>query len=975
MRLRFFATCVAILAMTVAGTALAQTGEIGGRVIYEGQPLPGVTVTASSPALQGQKTTVTNAQGDYIIKALPGGDYKIRFEIPAFTTLEYDVRISTSQPRTLDAVMYPEAMQEEIVVTGQYETVSSGTQGSETMEQSTLEKLPVARTIQEAVGLAAGTSATGPSGNVSISGAQSYENLYTLNGVVLNENLRGQPFNMYIEDAVLETTTMTSNMSAEYGRFSGGVVNMVTKSGGNEFSGSFRTSVTNESWNGETPLTTSQEDTNNYTYEATFGGYILRDRLWFFAAGRTFETDTTDFLVVPSDPSQNVPFDQSQSEDRWEGKLTASFGPSHRLMASYFDRAFDDINSYFFTPVDEKAIDPSRQLPITGLSASYNGVLSDNFFVEAMYSERDYAFQDSGGEDQRLGGSPVWDLLTSYGFNEHIFCGSCSDEERNNKNYLAKGSWFFSAAGTHDLVFGVDVFEDIRISDNWQSATGYIWGPFVPQNYDTPGNPLTVIEPFGGYIIWGAVLEGTQGANMKTQSAFVNDTWRMSDKLTLSAGLRYDQTKGSDAGGVDSVDDSRVSPRLSASYDLFGDGKLVLNAGASRYVMSVTQNAGDAGSAAGQPTWAGFFYNGPEIIAGTPEYPTNFDALTAMFDWFFNVYGGPTNTDLAAWYDIPGLSPKVSGSLSSPYGDEYTLGASFRLGNRGVLRADLVHREYGSFYMSEIVPGRQVEVPNTGGVMIDQGLYINDDDLLSREYDALQTRFDYRIGSRWALGGTYTYSKAEGNFDGENSGSGPVPGSLLEYAEYKDPSWNAPVGYLGVDQRHKARAWVVWDMIASTHHNLSLSLLQNFWSGTSYSASGSINTIQFVGAPSDLGYAGSPGNVTYFFSDRGAFRWDDVTRTDISLNYSFFLNLGGTQLELFLQPEVLNVFNEDAVVGGNTTVLTAVNRSYLEPFNPFAGETPVEGVNWEKGPSFGEPTSDASYQAPRTVRFSVGLRF
>ncbi len=451
---------VCVLICAAAGTAGAQSGEINGRVIYENAPLPGVTVVASSPALQGQRTTFTNAQGDYIIKALPAGDYQIRFEIASFATLEYDVRISTNQPRTLDAVMYPEAVQEEIVVTGQYETVSTGSQGSETMEQSTLEKLPVLRTVQQAVGLAAGTSDTGPRNGISISGAQSYESLYTLNGVVMNENLRGQPFDLYIEDAVLETTTMTSNMSAEYGRFSGGVVNMVTKSGGNEFSGSFRTNVTNESWNGETPLTTGQEDTNNFTYEATFGGYILRDRLWFFAAGRTFETEGTDFLVAPNDPAQNVPFSQTDSEDRYEGKLTFSFNPSHRVMGSYFESNYDEVNSYFFTPVDDKAIDPLRSFPTVGISATYNGVLSDNFFVEAMYSQRDYTFEGSGGEDQRLGATPVWDLLNSYGFNEHIFCGTCTDEQRNNENWFGKGSWFFSAAGTHDLVFGVDVFEE-----------------------------------------------------------------------------------------------------------------------------------------------------------------------------------------------------------------------------------------------------------------------------------------------------------------------------------------------------------------------------------------------------------------------------------------------------------------------------------------------------------------------------------
>ena len=279
--------CMVILALAFAGTASAQMGsELKGRVIFDNAPMPGVTVSLTSPALQGQKVAVTNAQGDYIFKALPAGDYHVRFELASFATLEYDVRMSTSQPRALDAVMYPEAMQEEIVVTSSFENVSTGAQGSSTMEQSTLEKLPVARTLNQAVLLSAGATASGPGGNISISGAQSWESLYTINGVVVNENLRGQALDLYIEDAVLETTTMTSNMSAEYGRFAGGVVNTVTKSGGNQFSGSFRANVTNDSWNGETPLTTAQVDENSYIYEATFGGYIVRDALWFFAAGR-----------------------------------------------------------------------------------------------------------------------------------------------------------------------------------------------------------------------------------------------------------------------------------------------------------------------------------------------------------------------------------------------------------------------------------------------------------------------------------------------------------------------------------------------------------------------------------------------------------------------------------------------------------------------------------------------------------------
>jgi hypothetical protein len=969
---------VAILALATAGTAYAQTGSLQGRVIYQDQPMPGVQVTVSSPALQGQQATVTNATGDYKIPFLPAGDYKVRFEIASFTTLEYDVRISTNQPRTLDAVMYPEAVSEEIVVTGQYEQVSTGAQGSETIQLQTLEKLAVGRTLGAAVGLAAGTAATGPGGNVSISGAQSYESLYTLNGVVMNENLRGQPFTgMYIEDAVLETTTMTSNMSAEYGRFAGGVVNMVTKSGGNEFSGSFRANFANESWESETPLTTSQADDTNIIYEATFGGYLWRDKLWFFLAGRSLEQTGTENITTPGQPEAGVPYTTTAPEDRYEAKLTWAINQGHRVMGSWVKQERTQTNYNFFTAADELHLVPSRSLPLEGWALTYNGVFSDSFFAEALYSEREFTFAGGGGDDSRLGATPTWDLLESVAFNAPIFCNSsarpeCTDEMRNNENWYVKGSWFVNAGGTHDIVFGLDSFDDIRIADNWQSATGYIWAPFVQQDYSEPGNPYTVIDYFGGYIIWGSVLEGSKGTSFTTNSAFINDTWRISDKWTVNVGLRYDKNDGTDASGTKTIDDSRISPRLSAAWDVMGDGKLIVTAGANRYVTAVANTIADGGAAGGQPTWAGFFYLGPTIVAGTPEYPTNFDAITAMMDWFLNVYGGPTNPSAAAWYDYPGLSPKVAGGLRSPYGDEFTIGASLRLGSRGVIRADLVRREFGDFYASEIVPGRSAQIPNTSS-FIDVANYVNYDAGLKREYNALMTRFDYRLGSRWTFGATYTYSKSEGNWDGETGGSGPVPSGILEYTEYKDPEWNTPEGYLGIDQRHKLRAYGIWDVISSTHHNLSASLLFNYWSGEPYANDGSVNSIPYVGSPGDLGYAGSPGFVGYFYVDRGSFRWDDVTRTDIAINYSFFINIGGGQLELFLQPEVLNVFNEQAVIDGNTTILDPTN-SGRAAFDPFT-ETPVEGVNWDFGSNFGNPVNSFDYQLPRTFRFSVGLRF
>ena len=207
----FVLLAVALLLMAATALQAQTTSELSGRVIYEDQGMPGVTVTVESPALQGQRATTTNALGDYVIKFLPAGTYQVRFGFETFATLQYELKITTAQPKFLDAVMYPEALQGEIVVAGQYEAVSTGAQGSSTVEQATLEQLPVARDLEAAVLLSAGTTTIGNGNRISISGARGSESLYTMNGVVLNENMSGQPMSLYIEDGILETTTMTNS--------------------------------------------------------------------------------------------------------------------------------------------------------------------------------------------------------------------------------------------------------------------------------------------------------------------------------------------------------------------------------------------------------------------------------------------------------------------------------------------------------------------------------------------------------------------------------------------------------------------------------------------------------------------------------------------------------------------------------------------------------------------------------------------
>ena len=189
---------------------------------------------------------------------------------------------------------------------------------------------------------------TGPSGAMSISGAASFENVFMVNGVVVQDNLRSTPFNLFIEDALQETTTTTAAVSAEYGRFSGGVVNAVTKSGGNEFSGSFRTTFDNDDWTALTPYPNDRRtDKIIPTYEATLGGPFVKDKLWFFGAmrARNFdETRTTSFT--------SISFPRELNEKRYEGKLTFSPTTKHTVKAAYTHIASTENGNTFGTIMD-----------------------------------------------------------------------------------------------------------------------------------------------------------------------------------------------------------------------------------------------------------------------------------------------------------------------------------------------------------------------------------------------------------------------------------------------------------------------------------------------------------------------------------------------------------------------------------------------------------------------------------------------
>ena len=976
MRVRTFVLslgCALLLALPVLSQGLP-TGTLSGRVTAaDGSALPGVLVTATSPALQGARTTTSSENGDYNIPLLPPGDYKVTFELESFLAPERELKISAAQSIRLDAEMSQATVSEEIVVTGTYETISTTPQAATTYEKEFVEQLPIERNMRETVLLSPGVAASGAGAaqtrGISIAGSQSYESLFLVNGVVVNENLRGQPFALFIEDAIEETTTSVSGISAEYGRFSGGVVNTITKSGSNEFHATFRDSLTNDDWISETPIKrTAVLDKNNNRYEATVGGWIMKDRIWYFGAARDFESVLTNTTVIT-----NVPYPKGTDQQRYEGKLTLSPFQGHRLVGSYIKIDEEDLGNSFGNILDTRSLN-DRSLPQELTALNYNGVITENFFVEAQYSERQFTFENSGSKfTDRINGTLLVNTFTGERWWSPTFCGVCRPEKRDNENTLLKASWFAStdSMGSHDLSFGYDTFDDIRVADNHQSGSDFRIlmtdtiirnGQLFPQLIN--GNTSTFIQ-------WNPILQSSLGTHFVTDSLFVNDRWRLNDNWSFNLGARYDKNDGEDASGNTVAKDSRISPRLGAAWDPKADGDWVFNASYGQYVSAVASTQANGQAQGGNPAQYQWFYRGPSINAdrNAANLLTADQALQQIFAWF-DSQGGTNNLSNLRGVDIPGGTTLIDGSLDSPYADEWALGASKRLGSRGLFRADLVHREGHDYYINrtDTTTGR---VKTATGGDADLTLIQNDDGVLERVYDGLHTQFQYRPSDRLSLGGVWTWSQARGNYDGETTANGPVAATDLQYPEYKQASWNNPRGALANDQPQRIRVWAVYDIFNTGRNRLNVGLLQNFASGLPYGAAGRVDSRPYVKNP---GYALPPSTVTYYYTARDAYRMDDITATDLTLNYTFTWRTLGKDVEVFLEPEVLNVFNEAGVINVNTSVLDATRNTSFAKFNPYT-DKPVEGVHWARAATFGKPQTKDDYQAPRTFRFSVGFRF
>ena len=957
----------AVLALLVTVPCSAQQGttaELTGRVTSAGQALPGVTITLRSNSIQGNRMTVTGGNGGYRFTLLPPADYVLRYELQGFTSAERRLHLSLAEMARADIELAPAPLREEIVVQSDQNVAGDASIGMN-VRAPLLEKLPGGRDIRAAVKLSPSVNTLGPRDALIIAGAPSWDSLFLADGVAANEYLSGQPHDIILEDAIQEVAVLTGAISAEYGRFTGGVVSTLTKSGGNEFSGSLRDTVTNAAWTKQAPWPDQPDALHhiNQAFEGTLGGFLLKDRLWFFGAARNAQSTVRRFTSLT-----NIAYPITTHDQRWEGKITDQVTPHHAFIVSYAKTALAETNVTHVrtsgSVLDLGALIPERWQPTRLVALTYNGALTENSAAEVQYSQKRYALRGNGGRssDRILGTlivTPTGNLNAPFG------CGICGDDARHSNSWSAKTSSYRNTRwGNHTAVMGGEGFREWRTNAGTRSASEFNIQSGSARIVGTNAYPF--FSP-STLIVWTHHYPGDRGSKLNTSSAFISDRWDVNSRWTLNLGLRYDRNHARDAAGRLISNDGAFSPRLSATFDVRNDGRHQLHASYGRYTAKILEGGGSPQQVGtfDQYGWryGGSTINGPgapaDQLLSAPE------ALSRLFTWFDSV-GGLQNRENLQFITNPDASTVFHGSLKSPSVDERSFGYAMQL-PAGYVRVDAIARDWHNFYAVRVdkTTGQQT---NALGNMLDLAWILNDDSDTVRQYRAIQLQASWRF-RKASIGGGYAWSKLRGNDDEEDGVGGVAPRNCpLQwcYPELLGYPQRRPYGYLTQDARHRARVWIAYEV-----GRLTASVLQWFDSGHPYSAVATIDPKSVLPNP---GYAlNLVSTGPYFFSGRGAFRTDDVYSTDLSLRYEMPVH----GLRLFVKGDALNAFNNAAVVSPGTEVADRFNSgtaSGLLNFNPFT-EVPVEGIHYRLSPTFGRPTGPESYQTPRTFQLAIGARF
>ena len=904
------------------------------------------------------------------LAGLPPGVYAVRFDLSGMRTAEGSQRVDLGRTGRVDATMHV-AITETVQVTATAPSLVTSTQGGANLRVEDVAKLANIRTVWGIAELAPGLTDNTPNANqLTIAGGFAFDNQFLINGVDVADNIFGTPNNLFVEDALQEVQVLTSGISAEFGRFGGGVVNAITKSGGNTFSGSTRLNFYSPSWTKETPFETAANVTRpknvQQNYEWTIGGPVAKDRLWFFGAGRWESASTPAPL-----PETAIPFSTETSNKRAEVKLTGTVAPNHTVQGSFLNNS----TSSHRAPVSgtiELAAMVNRQNPNSLWVTSYRGVLRGTTLATLQVSGRRFGARNAGGTETDILRSPFRTRgvsgVPAGRFYNAPYLDSTDPEDRNNRQAAGSLNWLLTsrAAGSHDVKAGFENFASRYVGGNSQTATGYVFrADYATASgrpaLDSQGRVVPVFQPGVTRLEqWlpsrGAVLE------IVTNSLYVLDRWTAGPRLSLDLGTRFEMVQSDATGDISSVDTRTIVPRLGAAYDLSGSGRWVAQASYGHYAGNYTVPTFQDNTDVGNPGLLTYEYSGP---AGQGA------GFAPGFD--------PANYTRFLGGNIPTANVAFADGMRSPTTREFTVGLATPFGTLGSAKVSYQWRSIGDFvedFIDDPTAAGKVTVVRNGVTLgtLDRVTFRNSSTPV-RDYQALLVQGNRRLSGRWTVDGHWTVQlRNHGSFEGEAASQPGLSSTFGNYAEILSLGRSEPYGRLNDFQRHKVRAWTTYNLDFSRFGAVDASVLYRYNSALTYSliANGVATTASQRAA--NPGYATPPASQTVYFGERGTEQFNGAQMVDLAFTYSVPVF---KQLRPWIKTEFYNLFNDQSLVAFNTTVTPRVG-----------GAVDASGLPLEYTTSavFGTATAITSFPRSaqnfagqnlyaRTFLLSAGFRF
>ena len=482
MRHLAFLLVLSLIPVAAFGQALT-TGRIVGTVVDEdGQPVADARVNVLSPVLQGERVIRSDDSGRFLVELLPSGPYSVTIASPGKQTVQISLRVGLGQMAPLNVTLKAgKTEQERVTVYATATPLETTVIGENFGYDTRVEELPIPdREIEEMVLLGPNANSAPGRGQhyVSITGAAPNESAFLLDGAEITDNLRFLVPTLYVEDAIDEVQVQTAGVSARYGRFMGGVINAVTKTGGNEINGTFRAQFTNESWNSRTPFGEEVSDTLNQVYQATLGGFILKNHLWFFLSGLTRPTETISGATRDTLDG----FSSEIDELRWQAKLRGAVTPNHIIDVNHLEYELNidgtSPRDFCCTPGDTLATNGRGSFPRQITTLAYQGILGPKTFVEFLASRKEVS-SARGGDPS--GGSPFVDISadpanpdTYVGFhNNALDPRDAVFRDNESLGFSATRLLSTEKAGSHRLEGGIQYVNSLAGGAGRYSVTNY----------------------------------------------------------------------------------------------------------------------------------------------------------------------------------------------------------------------------------------------------------------------------------------------------------------------------------------------------------------------------------------------------------------------------------------------------------------------------------------------------------------------